>query len=327
MDILNGITGTAIGLGMASWQDARQLEQQRELQALQIAGQKEMGKFNQGLALDMWNKTNYEAQVQHMRNAGLNVGLMYKGSGQGGTTSTPTGNVTGGTAAAGSGEIGMGMQLGMQMKMQEAQIANIEANTAKTKVDTAKTAGVDTQAVTSSIEQMKANTQNLLIKNEIDRYEAKIREVENTIAQHTQQDIIGTIRAEKERLKGVAEQEKNAGKINTETYDTTKKLIEQSATEQSLRISAQKLGLIKSDADIQQVQTATAKIREEIEAIQQSIGQRWTEIDQKQQEIEIRKVLQKLTQMQIEFNTSTPEKIKQWTSIIGNLIPLAPGTH
>jgi hypothetical protein len=31
--------------------------------------------------MDMWNKTNYGAQVEHMKNAGLNPALMYKGSG------------------------------------------------------------------------------------------------------------------------------------------------------------------------------------------------------------------------------------------------------
>ena len=41
---------------------------------------------------EMWDYTNYENQVEYMKNAGLNVGLMYGGSGGGGATfsrSTP----------------------------------------------------------------------------------------------------------------------------------------------------------------------------------------------------------------------------------------------
>ena len=33
--------------------------------------------------LEMWNSTNFEQQRAHMENAGLSVGLMYGGGGQG----------------------------------------------------------------------------------------------------------------------------------------------------------------------------------------------------------------------------------------------------
>ena len=34
----------------------------------------------------MWNSTNVEAQIEHMKNAGMSISAMYGGSGGGGTT-------------------------------------------------------------------------------------------------------------------------------------------------------------------------------------------------------------------------------------------------
>ena len=113
------------GLAMQGVNDRRQLRQQQKLMQQQIKGQKEMGKFNQALALEMWDKTNYKAQVEQLKKAGLNVGLMYDGGGASGTTQTPTGSVSGGNAPVGGGEVkGMGMQLGMQMALLKAQKEN-----------------------------------------------------------------------------------------------------------------------------------------------------------------------------------------------------------
>ena len=104
--------GGAMGLGVDWIKQKMQLNQAQKLQDMQMQGQKEMGDYNQGLAMKTWHETNYEAQRKHIENAGLNVGLLYGMGGAGGaTTSTPTGNVTG--QATYSGETaGMGMQLG-----------------------------------------------------------------------------------------------------------------------------------------------------------------------------------------------------------------------
>lgn len=147
-----GVVGTGLGLATANWQDKRQLKQSEKLQNIQIKGQKEMGEFNKEQALDMWNKTNAEAQRKHLENAGLNVGLMYGGSGAGGATANaPTGNTSGQQAPSGGNEIGMGIQAGLNAMLQKAQIENIEADTGKKKVETAKTAGADTEEILARI--------------------------------------------------------------------------------------------------------------------------------------------------------------------------------
>lgn len=48
--------------------------------------QKELGRYNQDLAKEMWDYTNFENQKEHMKKAGLNPALMYAKGGPGGTT-------------------------------------------------------------------------------------------------------------------------------------------------------------------------------------------------------------------------------------------------
>ena len=89
-----------------------------------------MGLFNQNLNKEMWDYTNYENQVKHMENAGLNTGLMYGGAGSGGVASG--GGVSGGGAQGADGSAArtaMGLQLAAQMKLLNAQADNLNADT------------------------------------------------------------------------------------------------------------------------------------------------------------------------------------------------------
>lgn len=143
-DIANAAAGAASGiLGMAfgGINDERQLRQQKELQKQQIEGNKQMMDYSQTKQLDMWNKTNSEAQMKHLKAAGLNPGLMYGMSGPGGgTTGSPSGSVDGGKAAdaastqnAATSMAGMGMQMAAQTQLLQAQKENVEADTANKK--------------------------------------------------------------------------------------------------------------------------------------------------------------------------------------------------
>lgn len=116
----------------------------RESAEKQYRNQRKLNEQGQQLALDTWNKTNAEAQMQHYKNAGLNANMMYGGTGGGGaTTSSGSGGSAGqasavqGNSATGAG-IGSMSQMGM-MKAQEdvlkAQKDNLDANTNKTNVE------------------------------------------------------------------------------------------------------------------------------------------------------------------------------------------------
>ena len=71
-----------------------------------------------------------------MEKAGLNVGLMYGGQGQGGQIMNPGGSASGGNIEGRNGLSGMGMQLGADLALKIAQTKNIEADTKKKESET-----------------------------------------------------------------------------------------------------------------------------------------------------------------------------------------------
>ena len=111
------------------YNDRRQLEQQKKLMEMQSQYDEIASQRNLNNQLELWQKTNYPAQVEQMQKAGLSVGLMYKGGGQSGQIAADNTNRQAPTAANGGGmEIQQMMQLMLNNKMTEAQIENIKAD-------------------------------------------------------------------------------------------------------------------------------------------------------------------------------------------------------
>lgn len=141
---LGGAVGGILGMAFQGANDRRQIRQQQKLQDMQIAGSKALTDYNYAKQLQMWKDTNYSAQMDELKKAGLNPALLYGMSGGGGVTSgSGGGSVSGANAPVGGGEIGMGIQMAMQSKLMKAQIDNINADTAKKQAETTNT-GVQT---------------------------------------------------------------------------------------------------------------------------------------------------------------------------------------
>ena len=103
------------------------------------ASAEELAKFNLQLQKNLWDYTNYENQVKHMKNAGLNVGLMYGKGGGGGATAS----IAGGSAQKVSDQsFTQGMAMMQQAQLNKAQIENINADTKKKEVEANKLAVV-----------------------------------------------------------------------------------------------------------------------------------------------------------------------------------------
>lgn len=136
--VINTVVGTGLGLATANYNDRRQERLNRKLQAQQVASAKEMAQFNQQLGLETWKATGPAAQRKQLQEAGLNVGLMYGGTGAGAqTANTAPGGYPGGGAQPAGGEIGMGIQSAMSMAMMKAQIDNMNADTELKKTEAA----------------------------------------------------------------------------------------------------------------------------------------------------------------------------------------------
>lgn len=286
-----GVANTAMGMLLGGYNDNRQIRQQKKLQRQQIEGQKEMGEFNKELAMQMWRDTNYSAQMEEMKKAGINPGLMYGSAGSGGTTQTQAGSVSGANAPVGGGEIntGMGMQLGMQMAMMKAQKENIEADTANKKADATKKTGVDTENVGADTAKKNAETKltevnaqlaelskqvkSQTVETEIAKLEAektkleaqaRTENVEASVTERTEDFEVQKIQAETEAAIGRAEREIAEGKVAKGTVQNRIHQIKQQTAEQVLRIKAAKEGIKVQQSTINKIKAEIVKMDREL---------------------------------------------------------------
>ena len=163
------VGGSALGIGIGQLVRGQQNRDQRRFMEIQMKNQMKLNEQGHQLQKDMWDYSNYGNQVEHMKNAGLNVGLMYGGAGASGTT----GSQSGGSAQSGTpanqqvGAMGMGLQIQQtqaQNDLIKAQTAATKAQEIKTKAESEKIGGVDTQLAQTQIDSNKIansfNTEN-----------------------------------------------------------------------------------------------------------------------------------------------------------------------
>lgn len=139
MGLIGDVANAGMGLLLQGHNDRRQLRQHQKMGQQQLGLNLQQMQAGKDMDYDFWKKTNYGAQVDEMKKAGLGVGMMYGGSGAGGAmTGGAGGNVNTPDAPKGGGEI-MGLQL------MGAQKGLMEAQTEKAKAEADKTRGVDTE--------------------------------------------------------------------------------------------------------------------------------------------------------------------------------------
>lgn len=154
--LMTGGINQALGL---SWSPGKAMREQeaynKRIMALQNQYQQQAAAQSQQYAKDYWDYTNAENQVKHLKNAGLNIGLMYGQSGAGGMGASGGARQESPEQAQGN-PIGMALQvqqIEQQRRMNDAQIALTEAQTEKAKEEAKKISGVDTQEALKRIEE------------------------------------------------------------------------------------------------------------------------------------------------------------------------------
>lgn len=215
------LAGTIAGGAMdiaKSGMNNRQYNQNRDKD---MARQKNMETWRMQLMKDYWNSTNYGAQMEHLKKAGLNPALMYQQGGSGGTTANPTGSTTSGEAFH---DFTMAQSM-MDIGLKKAQKENIEADTAKKEVE------ADNLESTKNLTDTENELRKIAVKKEnetftsyIERYEAEtnkiLGEMESALRQAEVDTNTVNARIDKIKYEAVQEMLKNA---NIET--NTKKLI------------------------------------------------------------------------------------------------------
>lgn len=152
-NILNRVLGL-------SWSPKKAMEEQlkynKDLMALQNKYQQEAAAQSQQYAKDYWDYTNAENQVKHLKNAGLNIGLMYGQSGAGGMGASGGAKQESPDQPQGN-PVGMALQvqqIEQQRRMNDAQIALAEAQAKKAEEEAKKIGGVDTDKVVQEIKTL-----------------------------------------------------------------------------------------------------------------------------------------------------------------------------
>lgn len=129
-----GPAGTfAIGAGAGVVNGILDLAFGKQKMKQQLKGQKQALAQSNEAQLDLWNKTNYGAQMEHLKAAGLNPGLLYGMGGAGGAT---TGS--GGGMPSNQSNAGLDIMGAAQMQLIRAQAEKLEAETEEIRGDTYK---------------------------------------------------------------------------------------------------------------------------------------------------------------------------------------------
>lgn len=217
----NSAVGMGLGLLMEGHNDRRQLRQQQKLMEQQMAGQMQMNQSNYDLNMKMWENTNYAAQMEQLKKAGLNPALLYGKGGPGGTTGAAGGSVGGGMAPSGGGEAIAQMGMGLQAQLLMAQKANIEADTENKKAQATNT-GADT----------------------------RLKQLEAALESATQADMIRLVEGyADEKIQDVFRKEKEGG-IIASTWEQQVDKIKAEAIGAALDNELKRAGVAKINSDI-----------------------------------------------------------------------------
>lgn len=267
----------ALGIGiqrLGSRYDRRQqIESQRQMMGLQMQGEKQMMDYQQKLAMDMWNNTNYAAQVEQMKKAGLSPGLMYGKGGPGGATTGPGGSpaVSGGNAPY-VDTTGMGMQHGMamaQQRLMEAQAQNLDADTANKSGVTRENIATQTMDLLQGIENKKA--------------EKAFREIQTDMA-GIQKEIMGAT-TEQAIMKVVAELD--SAQAIARSLEIKQFIDEATKNSQVDKLKAEAISILLHNeltrAQTGKVKSDTAVNQQQIKNMAAKIVQDWTGLGIQQQ--------------------------------------------
>lgn len=182
--------GISQGLGL-SWSPRKAMEEQwkynKNIMALQNKYQQQAAAKSQQYAKEYWDYTNAENQVAHLKNAGLNIGLMYGQSGAGGMGASGGAHQAAPEQPQGN-PVAMALQtqqIEQQRRMNDAQIALAEAQARKADEEANKIGGVDIEEAYKRIEEMDAKINDLIASKEYKEAETELskakKETENTI--------------------------------------------------------------------------------------------------------------------------------------------------
>lgn len=246
-----GAVGGIMGQIFGAWNDERQLRQQKDLQGIQIAGNKEMMDYSMMKQMEMWRNTNYKAQLEQMKMAGLSPGLIYGMKGGGGvTTGSPSGQVSGGEAPKGGQEQIQAMGLLQQGALTDAQRRNIEADTKLKEVEATKKEGVDSGLIRTEIMKGFAEIDNIRAKTILTNIEQELNQLDVNLKGRTLEDAVRAFGWNAAKIMEEMDQAKFKTQVDEATWNTKIKQAQADLIGTFLKNAMTKVQTTKTETEI-----------------------------------------------------------------------------
>lgn len=284
--VISGIGNIfGIGSGNAARKKAQQQQfaHEKEMMGLQASYNEQMAQANQQRAKEMWDYTNYENQVEHMKNAGLSLGLMYgNGGGMGASTSGGQGS---GVNNAGTSAVAAGVQaqqLGVNIRQMEAQTRLAEAQADKTEAEADKTRGVDTDLAGATISNLIAQTENEEERQNLIKQQARLEMINGDLAEETlnlTEDNRNLVKAQIKKT--VREGEKLLKEINALEMDNEikGKTMQNIIAQQAIQTTQMIKNLTKTNAETQAIYAGINKMVADITLTAEGNQIEWNKLE------------------------------------------------
>lgn len=268
------IANAAIGMIGQRKREKRAMNNQKQLMDIQHKNQRELNQQGFDLQKRMWDETNYEAQMEHLKNAGLNPALMYGMSGGGGVT---TGSQGGGSAASGHAPAPQDMPSMdiQQALMMNAQIKLMEAQAKKAEAEADSTRGIEGTKGAAEIANLTQGIENQKAVEALTRAQERLTKIEAYIADSSKEDRIDSIIYNAEKAMHDANIAAAQSDVDSSTIKEKKNIIAQMAVGAALDNVLKRENITKT--------------KEEIREISQGILQKWEALKQSGQNVDINK--------------------------------------
>ena len=233
------VGGNILGLVVDKHRAEKQWKQEKEMTQTQYENQRKLNEQGNEMQYDMWKKTNYGPQVEMMKEAGLNPGLMYGMKGGGGVS---TGSQGGGQASKGSAATQQKASAGMDISqmMMGAQMELMKQQARKAGAEATLIGGGKTENTGADTELKQVQAENIRIANMTDYDEAiskielnnakfiKAIEESKTEAGIRESKIQGQIQANLESVQKVMESKSRIKLNNAQITNMVGKLVNDS---------------------------------------------------------------------------------------------------
>lgn len=305
---ITGGLGGLMGMAFQGEQNQNQINQQQALTNIQEQANEKLSAFNFNQQFDLWNKTNYPAQVEQLNKAGLNPALLYAKGGPGGTTGAPSGGAGMGIAPSGNPVQQMmqntiaGQEAAADIKLKNAQAENIAAKTPQ-----------EAGLMNVTIESISQGINNQKAQEALTDAQAQTAKLANSIQGETIDDQIATIRATSGAIQNEMQRTVRQNNLDAATYQDKISTIHGIMIGTFINNNLQQ-------AQTQQTQASTTNIQQQTTQSINTIAQQWKQLGINQQNANTQEAQMKIQKFVNDVTHGQSILAQGLTRLIPNLV-------